>query len=136
MIKSKFYINLARDQTFPDVNNVNQTSQYRSEAISHNTQSYMNNIPSARKNLHCAKCQINLLFAVENINSNQVDFGMTVLASLRGGHLNNLAGATFEHDETVLAQSRTLHGEGGRSPGIPGLEVCVLNVTHFVVLEY
>lgn len=57
-------------------------------------------------------------------------FGVAVLAGLGGGHFDDLAGAALQHDEAVLAQRRALHGERGRGAGVPGLEVCVLDVTH------
>lgn len=70
------------------------------------------------------------LFAVKNVDTDQVDFSMTVLSSFRSGHLDNLARTTLEHDETVLAEGRALHGEGGGGTGVPSLEMCVFNVTH------
>lgn len=57
------------------------------------------------------------------------DLSVAVLAGLGGGHLNDLAGSTFQHDEAVLAQGRALHGVGGRRPGITCLEV-ELRVCH------
>ena len=47
---------------------------------------------------------------------------MTVLASLGGGHLDDLAGTVLDDDEAVLPQSRALHGEGGGGTGIGALE--------------
>ena len=47
-----------------------------------------------------------------------MDLGVTVLASLGSGHVDNLAGAALDHNEAVLAQSRTLHGVGGRRASI------------------
>jgi hypothetical protein len=44
------------------------------------------------------------LLASEDINGNKVDLGVTVLASLGGGHVDNLAGAVLDHNETVLAK--------------------------------
>ena len=38
---------------------------------------------------------------------------MTVLASLRGGHVDNLAGAVLDHHEAILSQGRALHWESG-----------------------
>lgn len=51
-----------------------------------------------------------------------MDLGVTVLASLRGGHLNDLAGAVLDHDVAVLAERRALHGKSGRSTGIGAIE--------------
>lgn len=55
---------------------------------------------------------------------------MAVLASLRGRHVDNLAGAALDDDVTVLPQGRALHGEGGRRTGITrGVEnVLVLGI--------
>ena len=55
-----------------------------------------------------------------------MDLGVTVLASLGGGHIDNLAGAALDHDEAVLAQSRALHGVGGRGTGIDRVEVVLM----------
>ena len=49
--------------------------------------------------------------------------GVAVLARLGGGHLHDLAGSPFQHNEAVLAQGRALHGVGGGCPGIAGLEI-------------
>jgi hypothetical protein len=51
-----------------------------------------------------------------------VDLGVTVLARLGGGHLDDLAGAVLDDDKAVLPQCGTLHGEGGRGTGIGALE--------------
>jgi len=51
-----------------------------------------------------------------------MDLGVTVLACLGGGHVNDLAGAAFDHNEAVLAQSRTLHGVGGGRASIGAVE--------------
>jgi hypothetical protein len=50
---------------------------------------------------------------------------VTVLASLGGGHVDDLARAALDDDEAVLPQGRTLHGIGERGASIGGLE-CVL----------
>ena len=52
------------------------------------------------------------LFPGKNIDGNEMDFGMPVLASLRSAHFDNFARATFNHDETVLSESRALHRIG------------------------
>lgn len=62
------------------------------------------------------------LLASEDVGGDQVNLGVTVLASLRGGHLDDLAGTALDHNVTVLAQSRALHGEGGRRASVDGLE--------------
>jgi hypothetical protein len=62
------------------------------------------------------------LLGGEDVDGDQVDLGVTVLASLGGGHLDNLARAVLDNDETVLPQSRALHGVGGGGTGIGALE--------------
>ena len=62
------------------------------------------------------------LLAGEDIDSNEMDLGMTVLAGLRSGHFDDLAGTAFDNDETVLSQGRTLHREGGGGAGIGTLK--------------
>ena len=62
------------------------------------------------------------LLAGEEINGSQVDLGVTVLAGLGGGHVDDLAWAVLDHNEAVLAQSRTLHRVGERGAGVGGLE--------------
>lgn len=62
------------------------------------------------------------LLAGEDVNGDQVDLGVTVLASLGGGHVDNLAGAVLDDDETVLPQGRALHGVSGGRTGVDRLE--------------
>ena len=62
------------------------------------------------------------LLAGEDIDGNKMDLCVTVLASLGGRHIDDLAGAVLDHNEAVLPQGRALHGEGGRGAGIGGLE--------------
>ena len=62
------------------------------------------------------------LLAGEDIGGNQVDLGVTVLSSLGGRHVNDLARAVLDHNVAVLAQSRTLHGVGQRGAGIGRIE--------------
>lgn len=81
--------------------------------------------------------QILELLASEDINGNDVDLGVTVLASLRGGHLDDLAGTALNDDVTVLPQGRALHGEGGRRAGIGRLEGnVVLDVVSVKVVSF
>ena len=42
------------------------------------------------------------LLAGEDVDGDQMDLGVTVLAGLGGGHLDDLAWAVLDHDETVL----------------------------------
>lgn len=62
------------------------------------------------------------LLAGEDVDGDQVDLGVTVLASLGGGHVDDLARAVLDDDETVLSEGRTLHGVGQRRAGIGGVE--------------
>jgi hypothetical protein len=62
------------------------------------------------------------LLAGEDIDGNKMDLCVTVLASLGGRHIDDLAGAVLDHNEAVLPQGRALHGKGGRGAGIGGLE--------------
>ena len=39
-----------------------------------------------------------------DVDTSQVDFGVSVLSSLRGGHVNNFAGAAL--DDNVTAESK------------------------------
>lgn len=66
--------------------------------------------------------EILVLLVGEDIDGDKVDLGVTVLASLGGRHVDDLAGAVLDHDETVLTQSRALHREGERGTGIGRLE--------------
>jgi len=48
----------------------------------------------------------------ENVKADHVNLGMAVLAGLGGRHLHDFARASLDHNEAVLAKSRTLHGKG------------------------
>lgn len=65
------------------------------------------------------------LLTGEDIDGDKMDFGVTVLAGLRGTHLDNLAGAALNDDKAVLPQGRALHWISGRSASIGALK-CVL----------
>jgi hypothetical protein len=58
------------------------------------------------------------LLASEDIDSNKMDLGVAMLASLGGGHVDNLARAVLDHNESVLSQGRALLGESCRSTGV------------------
>ena len=62
------------------------------------------------------------LLAGEDVDSSQVNLGVTVLASLGGGHVDDLAGAALDDNEAVLSQGGTLHRVGDRGAGIGRLE--------------
>jgi len=52
-------------------------------------------------------------FTSEDIDSNKMDFSVTVLAGLRSRHFDDLARTAFYNDMSVFTESRALHGEGG-----------------------
>ena len=62
------------------------------------------------------------LLASEDVDGDKMDLGMTVLASLGGRHVDDLARAVLDHDEAVLSQGRALHWESCRGTGIGGVE--------------
>lgn len=68
------------------------------------------------------RAEIFKLLAGEDVNGDKVDLGVTVLASLGGGHFDNLAGAVLDHNKAVLAESRALHRVRGRGTGVGALE--------------
>jgi hypothetical protein len=70
--------------------------------------------------------QILELLAGEDVDGDKMDLGVTVLAGLGGGHVDNLARAALDNDVTVLPQGRALHGEGGGGTGLAtglGIEI-------------
>jgi hypothetical protein len=66
------------------------------------------------------------LLAGEDIESDDVNLGVTVLASLGGRHINDLAGTTLDDNVTVLSQSGALHGVGRGRTSVGGLEGLML----------
>lgn len=62
------------------------------------------------------------LLASEDVDSDQVDLGVTVLAGLGGRHVDDLAGTVLDHDVATLAESRALHGVGGGRTSVDGVE--------------
>lgn len=66
--------------------------------------------------------QVLQLLAGEDVNGDQVNLCVTVLAGLGGGHVDDLAWAVLDAHEAVLAQGRTLHREGQGGTGIGALE--------------
>ena len=50
------------------------------------------------------RADIFVLLAGEDVNADHVNLGVSVLAGLRRGHLNDLAGSLLNQHEAVLAQ--------------------------------
>lgn len=75
-----------------------------------------------------------LLLVCKDIDADQVHFGMTVFSGLRSGHLHNLAGPAFQHNETVFAKSRALHRIRLGSTGVSGLEMMIVHLSHLKFL--
>lgn len=70
--------------------------------------------------------QVFELLAGEDIDGDDVNLGVAVLASLGSAHFHNLAGSLVDDHETVLSKGRALHGKGGRGTGIGRVEAVVL----------
>ncbi|KAL8728807.1 MAG: hypothetical protein Q9166_005185 [cf. Caloplaca sp. 2 TL-2023] len=68
------------------------------------------------------RAKIFKFLAGEDVDSDEMDLGMTVLTGLGGGHVDDLAGTAFDDDKTVLPQSGTLHWKGGGGASIGALE--------------
>ena len=62
------------------------------------------------------------LLASEDIQGDDVNLGVTVLAGLGGGHFDDLAGAALDDNVTVLPQSRALLRVGGGRTRVRGVE--------------
>ena len=62
------------------------------------------------------------LLASEDIDGDEMDLSMTVLAGFGGTHVDNLAGAALDDHMSVLAKGGTLHRERGRGARIGRLE--------------
>ena len=67
--------------------------------------------------------QVFIFLPIENVDTHKMHLGVTVFPSLRGRHIHDLASIALQHDMSVLAQGRTLHGKGGRGAGIGGIEL-------------
>ena len=65
-----------------------------------------------------------------DIECNHVELGVAVLPGLGGGYLHDLGGMVLNHDEATLAESRSLHGEGLRSPGVSLFEFMIVEIGH------
>jgi hypothetical protein len=51
------------------------------------------------------------LFTREDINTNEMNLGMSMLAGVRCRQFNNLAGPTLYHNMSILSETRTDHWE-------------------------
>lgn len=52
------------------------------------------------------------LLPSKDVDGDEMYLGVTVLAGLGGGHVDDFAGTALDDDEAVLPQSGALHGEG------------------------
>eukprot|EP01136_Pigoraptor_vietnamica_P008407 Opistho-1_new@43694 len=68
-----------------------------------------------------------VLLAVENVDADEVDLGVAVLARLGRAHLDNLAGAPLDDHVTVLAQRRALHRVRERGSRVRILKVALFH---------
>jgi hypothetical protein len=59
----------------------------------------------------CIARKVRYLLASEDVNSDKMDLGVTVLTSLGGGHVDDLARTALDDDVTVLTKSRALKGD-------------------------
>lgn len=54
-----------------------------------------------------------------------MNLSMSVLASFRSGHFNDLTRMSFQHDMTIFAQGRALSWVSLRGPGLPTLKIVI-----------
>lgn len=64
------------------------------------------------------RAKIFQLLPGEDINGDEMDLGMPVLAGLRSAHLDDFAGATFDHNVAVLPEGGALLRIGRRCASI------------------
>jgi hypothetical protein len=70
-----------------------------------------------------------ILLTREDVDTSDVGLGVTVLSSLGGGNINNLAWLVLNHNEPALSDRTSLHRVGVRRTGIGTLESRLLVVT-------
>lgn len=75
------------------------------------------------------RAEIFELLTGEDIDGDKMDFGVTVLTSLRGTHLDNLAGPALNDNKAVLPQGRALHWISGRGASIGALKGVLMLLT-------
>lgn len=68
-----------------------------------------------------------ILLLSKDVDSNEVNLSVPMLASLGGRHVNDLAGISFQHDIAVLPQGGALHGEGFGGPRASGGEFMIIH---------
>lgn len=66
--------------------------------------------------------QVFQLLASEDVDGNDMNLGVAVLARLGGRHFDDLARATLDHDMAVLPQRGALHREGLGGTRVGALE--------------
>lgn len=76
------------------------------------------------------------LLASEDVDSNKMNLGMTVLAGLGRAHFNDLARTALDDDESVLAEGRTLLWICSGSTGIGALEGVLVLLGKLVSIEW
>ena len=77
------------------------------------------------------RAEIFQLLAGEDVDGDEMDLCVAVLAGLGGGHFDNLARTVLDDDEAVLPQGRALHGEGLRGPRAGLVDWGAKNISHF-----
>ncbi len=68
------------------------------------------------------RAEIFQLLRSEDVDGDEMDLGMPVLASLGSAHFDNFAGTTFDHHKAVLPQGGALHRIGRRCASISAIE--------------
>jgi hypothetical protein len=82
------------------------------------------------------RAEIFELLAGEDVDGDKMDLGVTVLASLGGGHFDDLTGTVLDHNEAVLAEGRALHRVGGRGAGVGALEGMLMLSTMLLACDF
>jgi len=72
------------------------------------------------------RTEIFVLSLSEDINSDQMDFSVTVLSSFGGAHVDDLARTRLDEDISVLTKCRALHGKTQRSTSRGGGEIMLM----------
>ena len=67
----------------------------------------------------------------KDVERHQVDLGVSVLARLGGGHVDDFAGVSLDHHELALSERRTLLGVGQRSA-----RTCVFEIKFFFMIRH